>query len=252
MKDFLISALSLSSSYCFLLRSRASRRACLSSSFWITLCSLALIISSFACLWAAIEPAWFFKPFNHASATILFTLTSIWLSPWRKLVIFSMSQGITLSCRDLVRGLTKCPWSTSAFNVFSLKPTKCCLASTLATYFLWAAFLSSFLAFYCIFLLSSSCFLLISAASSLWASMSSAFLISSYSFCYSFIILSSSSSSTNMRAYSSVFLTNTLSIGSISESKSKSSGSCSKIYVPLQFSLDGILGWNKGTGGRSK
>lgn len=133
-----------------------------------------------------------------------------------------------------------------------LKPTKYDLAITLATCFLCAALFSSFLAFYYTLLLSSSYLRLNSAASNLYASINSAFLISSYSFLCSFIILSSSSSSTLILAYSSVFYINTFSIGSISLSKSKSSGSSSNIYVALQFSLLGIFGWKRGTGGLSK
>lgn len=185
--------------------------------------------------------------FNICEALVTMSSSSLMNSS-----ILSSNQGMTSSSITLFKGATRMPWSFKALIAFSLIPTKCFLASTLATNFWWACFLSSFLALYWIFLLLTSCLHLNSAASNLWASMSSAFLISSYSYFWDFIILSSSSSRTSILAYSKVLEQRTFNIGSTSESKSNSSQSPSSIWVYLQQSLDGIFGWKRGTGGLSK
>jgi len=167
------------------------------------------------------------RPILKASLTIWSTFTSMNSSSFKKPLIFSINHGSTLSWSAFSNGLTSTPYWTKHLSVFSFNPARCCLAKTLDTYFLWAALRSSLRAFCCTFLRSNSCLRLFSAASSLYASISSAFLTSSYSFALCFMPLSSSSSKTIMRAWSSVLLTKTFSIGSISASKSNSSGSSS-------------------------
>jgi len=218
-------------------------------------------LNHYSCSSAFFILAWYFcykvlwcssTPSSTPKFNICEAFFSICSSSWMNSSILSSNQGMTSSSMTLLSGATKIPWSFKALIAFSLIPTKYFLASCLATNFWWAALLSSFLACCWIFLLLTSYLHLSSAASSLWASMSSAFLISSYSYFCDFIILSSSSSRTSILAYSKVLEQRVLSMGSTSESKSNSSQSPSLIWVALQQSLDGIFGWKRGTGGLSK
>jgi hypothetical protein len=66
------------------------------------------------------------------------------------------------------------------------------------------------------------------------------------------MIANSVSSNNSILAYYIVLVQRTFNIGSTSKLKLNSSWSPSYIYVDLQFSLAGIFGINRGTGGLSK
>jgi hypothetical protein len=66
------------------------------------------------------------------------------------------------------------------------------------------------------------------------------------------MIANSVSSNNSILAYYIVLVQRTFNIGSTSSLKLKSSWSPSYIYVALQFSLAGILGIKRGTGGLSR
>ena len=95
------------------------------------------------------------------------------------------------------------------------------------------------------FLFSNSYFLRSSACSIRYASRCSAVLTSSKCFCYSLIILSSSSSNTSILAASSVFPHRTERMGSTSLSNIKSSLSSTKVFAshPLFIGIDLGVGY---------
>jgi len=143
----------------------------------------------------------------------------------KKSWILSMSHGRTCSSIALTCGVLSVPDLTSSVKLCSLSPARYPLAMNLAFNFWWADFLSYFLALFWTDLLSTSSLHLCSAASNLWASTNSALTISSYSFCWAFMIASSVSSKTSILAYSSVLEHKTFKSGSASVLKSKSSWS---------------------------
>ena len=156
---------------CFLFS--LSRAACSASSLAFAICSLRLLMVSLWSLAAYSIPELSMRPATDS------TPISSPMYP----VILVLSHGITSPRTSRSRGFCIRDRSAIWVKTLSLKPIISSFAITLQMYFWWAALRWAFLALCWIALLWVSCLTLNSAASNLWASMSSALRTSSYSFC---------------------------------------------------------------------